>query len=110
FSPEPAAFDRNQFGGTLGGPLRKQAIYFFADYQGTRMTQGVETGLISVPSEQERLGDLSDRPSSLTGSVSGPYLAGLLGQKLGYGVSSGEQYYFSGCTSASQCVFPNAQI
>src|SRR5208283_299450 len=73
FSPEPAAFDRNQFGGTLGGPLRKQAIYFFADYQGTRMTQGVETGLISVPSEQERMGDLSDRASSLTGSVSGPY-------------------------------------
>jgi len=110
FSPDRAAFDRNQFGGTLGGPVRKKAIHFFADYQGTRMTQGVETGLISVPSEQERLGDLSDRASSLTGSVSGPYLAGLLGQKLGYGVSSGEQYYFSGCTSASQCVFPNAQI
>ena len=110
FSPDRAAFDRNQFGGTLGGPVRKKAVHFFADYQGTRMTEGVETGLISVPSEQERLGDLSDRASSLTGSVSGPYLAGLLGQKLGYAVSSGEQYYFSGCTSDSQCVFPNAQI
>jgi hypothetical protein len=110
FSPERAAFDRNQFGGTIGGPVHKQTIHLFADYQGTRMTQGVETGLISVPSEQERMGDFSDRASSLTGSVSGPYLAGLLAQKLGYAVSSGEPYYFSGCASASQCVFPNAQI
>ncbi len=110
FSPDRATFDRNQFGGTLGGPARKLGIHFFADYQGTRMTQGVETGLISVPSEQERMGDLSDRASSLTGSVSGPYLAELLAQKLGYAVSSGEQYYSSGCTSVSQCVFPNAQI
>ena len=110
FSPDRAAFDRNQFGGTLGGPVRKKTIHFFADYQGTRMTQGVETGLISVPSAQEREGDFSDRAGSLTGTVSGPYLAGLLAQKLGYTISSGEQYYFSGCTSASQCVFPNAQI
>jgi hypothetical protein len=110
FSPDRAAFDRNQFGGTLGGPVRKQAIHFFVDYQGTQMTEGIETGLISVPSELERTGDLSDRASSLTGSVSGPYLAGQLAQKLGYAVNSGERYYFPGCTMASQCVFPNAQI
>ncbi len=110
FSTERAAFDRNQFGGTLGGPVRKQAIHFFADYQGTRMAEGIETGRISVPSELERTGDLSDRASSLTGAVSGPYLAGQLAQKLGYAVSSGEPYYFSGCTGAAQCVFPNAQI
>lgn len=110
FSTDRAAFDRNQFGGTLGGPVRKQAIHFFADYQGTRMAEGIETGRISVPAELERTGDFSDRASSLSGSVSGPYLAGQLAQKLGYAVSSGERYYFSGCTSAVQCVFPNAQI
>jgi len=110
FSLDRAAFDRNQFGGTLGGPVRKQALHFFADYQGTRMTEGIETGLISVPSEQERTGDLSDRASSLTGAVSGPYLAAQLAQKLGYAVSPGERYYYSGCTSNAQCVFPNAQI
>ncbi len=110
FSPDRAAYDRHQFGGTLGGPVRKQAIHFFADYQGTRMIEGIETGLISVPSDQERTGNLSDRASSLTGTVSGPYLAGQLAQKLGYAVSSGEPYFFSGCTSAAQCVFPNAQI
>jgi len=56
FSTDRAAFDRNQFGGTLGGPVRKQAIHFFADYQGTRMAEGIETGRISVPSELEAHG------------------------------------------------------
>jgi len=110
FSPARAGFDQNQFGGTLGGPVNKRGLYFFADYQRTRMTEGIETGLISVPSEQERLGNLMDRATSMTGVVSGPYLAGQLAQKLGYSVSSGEPYYVPGCSSATQCVFPNAAI
>jgi outer membrane receptor for ferrienterochelin and colicin len=50
FSPMRGAFDQNQFGGTFGGPIRKNRIFFFADYQGTRLTQGVDTGQIPVPS------------------------------------------------------------
>jgi hypothetical protein len=42
--------------------------------------------------------------------VNGSYWANLLAQRLGYGVSAGEPYYTPGCTSAAQCVFPNAQI
>ena len=34
FSPERAAFHQNQYGGTFGGPIRKEKIFFFADYQG----------------------------------------------------------------------------
>jgi Carboxypeptidase regulatory-like domain len=110
FSPERAAFDRNQFGGTVGGPLRKEKLHFFADYQGTRMSQGIETGLISVPSTLEREGDFSQNANELTGTVSGPSLADQLSQKLGYAVTTGEPYYVAGCTLNSQCVFPNAQI
>ena len=50
FSPTRGAFDQNQFGGTLGGPIRRNHVFFFADYQGTRLTQGIDTGEISVPS------------------------------------------------------------
>jgi hypothetical protein len=57
FATQRAAYDRNQFGATLGGPIRKNKAFFFADYQGTRMTQGVDTGLISVPSLQDRTGN-----------------------------------------------------
>ncbi len=47
FSPARGAFDQNQFGGTVGGPIRKNKIFFFGDYQGTRLTQGVDSGQIS---------------------------------------------------------------
>src|SRR5262249_12105114 len=79
-------------------------------YQGTRQSQGVDTGLIPVPSFANRSGDLIDSASSLTGAVSGPYLAGLLSQKLGHPVSTGTPYYTPGCVTNTQCVFPNAVI
>jgi len=110
FSPTRGTFIQNQFGGTVGGPVVRKKVFFFSDYQGTRQIQGTDTGLISVPSLQDRIGDLSDHESSLTGTVSGPYFAGLLSQKLGYAVSTGEPYYVPGCTSSSQCVLPNATI
>ncbi len=110
FSPERGTFQQNQYGGTVGGPIRRDQVFFFLDYQGTRQNQGVDTGDIPVPSVQDRSGNLSDLASSLTGSVSGPYFANLLSQKLGYTVASGESYYSQGCTSTAQCVFPNAII
>ncbi|MGB6544478.1 MAG: carboxypeptidase regulatory-like domain-containing protein [Candidatus Acidiferrales bacterium] len=120
FSPTRGAFDQNQFGGTLGGPFRKNKIFFFADYQGTRLTQGVDTGQIPVPSQQDQAGDLSDIASSFMTvdqngnptptTVSGPYWASLLSGKLGYTVAAGEPYYTPGCTSSTLCVFPNAVI
>ncbi|HWE52187.1 MAG TPA: TonB-dependent receptor [Bryobacteraceae bacterium] len=110
YSADRGVFRQNQFGGTLGGPIRKNKLFFFSDYQGTRTTQGIDSGRIAVPSLADRTGNLSDQASSLTGTVSGPYLANLLTQKLGYGVTTGEPYYTSGCTSQAQCVFPNAVI
>ena len=110
FSPDRDVFRQNQFGGAIGGPIKKNAVFFFGDYQGTRSTQGISSGLLSVPSLADRAGNLSDQASSLTGTVSGPYLANLLQGKLGYGVTSGESYYTPGCNTSSECVFPNAII
>jgi hypothetical protein len=110
FSPTRGAYRQNQFGGTFGGPIRHDKAFFFADYQGTRQTQGIDTGNISVPSNSDRAGNLSDLSSALTGVVGGPYFAQLLTQELGYGVVAGEPYYVSGCVSSSQCVLPNAVV
>lgn len=110
FSPERGTFQQNQFGATFGGPVVRNKLFFFIDYQGTRMKQGVDTGLIAVPSAQDRTGNLFDQASSLTGVVNGQYWANLLAQKLGYTVTPGESYYTQGCINPSQCVFPNAVI
>jgi len=110
FSADRAGFRQSQFGGSLGGPIRRDHAFFFADYQGTRMTEGVDTGLIAVPPLAARSGDLSSLAGSLTGTVTGGYWAGNLARAFGYPVSVGEPYYFAGCSSPAACVFPNAAI
>jgi hypothetical protein len=110
FSAARGDFRQNQFGGVIGGPVRRDRIFFFLDYQGTRTVEGIASPETSVPSLQDRAGNFSDIASSLTGTVSGPYTADLLTQKLGYGVSEGEPYYTSGCSNTETCVFPNAVI
>jgi hypothetical protein len=115
FSPTRGAFRQNQFGGTLGGPIRRDRLFFFLDYQGTRQTQGVDTGNIAVPSNADRTGNLIDFTTGpggnqLSGLVSGPYFANILTGDLGYQVVTGEPYYLPGCASSTTCVFPNAVI
>lgn len=61
-----STFQQNQFGGTLGGPIKEDKVFFFADYQGQRTVQGVETGIVSVPSSANRTGDFSDSANTLT--------------------------------------------
>ncbi len=111
FSTVRAPFHQNQFGGTVGGPTPFAGVHFFADYQSTRQTQEIDTGVIAVPSLADRSGDLSDMAGALTGTVSGAGWAQVLSSRLGYPVFNGEPYYQPGCTApGAGCVFPNARI
>lgn len=110
FSPERAVLHQNQFGGAAGGPIKRNKAFFFGDFQGTKLVQGVDTGLELVPSLAEKQGDMAGVANQLTGTVNGNSWAQTLSQKLGYPVTAGEPYYTSGCTSSAQCVFPSAMI
>jgi hypothetical protein len=46
-------FNQNQFGGTFGGPLRKDRTFFFVSYEGRRVRQGQSGEIVTVPSLQE---------------------------------------------------------
>jgi hypothetical protein len=99
FSSDRAAYRQNQYGGTLGGEPFHRGVMLFGDYQGTRLTEGIDTGDIAVPSVAERGGDFSQVP--LTGSVNGSYWAAQLSSELGQTVTPGEPY---------AQVFPTGQI
>ncbi len=47
-------FNQNQFGGTFGGPIKKDRTFFFASYEGRRIRQGIQSPAVTVPSAQER--------------------------------------------------------
>jgi hypothetical protein len=55
--PKPK-YIRNQFGGALGGPIKRDKTFFFADYEGTRSREGV-TRVTNVPTAEERAGNFS---------------------------------------------------
>jgi hypothetical protein len=113
-------FKQNQFGGTVGGPIKKDKVFFFCDYQGNRQILG-QTQSFAVPTDADRTGNLMDEAGALTGSVEGTSAAPsagypfggwayILSKELGYTVTPGEPYYTPGCTSNTACVFPNAVI
>jgi len=105
FDTTKAELRQNQFGYTVGGPLWKNKIFWFTDYQGTRQAAGTSTGLVSVPTNAQRAGsfgagafvDANGNPELVQGS----YWAQVLSQRLGYPVQNGEAY---------NAVFPNGVI
>ena len=58
-SAKQPPYHQNQFGASLGGPIVRNKLFFFTDYEGFRKQQGTVTSVNTVPTPAERGGDFS---------------------------------------------------
>ncbi len=79
---EKPDFKQNQFGGTFGGPIKKDRTFFFASYEGRRIRQGISSDAIQVPTSQERAGDFSGQ-SVFSGTLTDQFVADTLNARPG---------------------------
>ncbi|HYL64616.1 MAG TPA: carboxypeptidase-like regulatory domain-containing protein [Candidatus Methylomirabilis sp.] len=83
-APKPP-FKQNQFGGTFGGPIKKDKTFVFASYEGRRIVQGIVSQQVTVPTATQLSGDFSATP--FTGSLIDPTVANVLQARCGSGSS-----------------------
>ena len=53
FDPAVPEYQQNQFGATLGGPLKKDKTFIFGSYEGNRLKQGISSGAVFLPTAAE---------------------------------------------------------
>jgi Carboxypeptidase regulatory-like domain len=118
FDPTKPELRQNQFGFAAGGPFWKNRLFWFTDYQGTRIVRGKSSGLVPLMTQDQRNGifsptdfvDGSGNPKTVQGAYWAQVLTSRLNPTTGQTVTSGEPYSTPTCTSTGQCVFPGAII
>lgn len=86
FDTEKPQFNQNQFGGTVGGAIRKDRTFFFLSSEGRQIRQGISSDLVTVPTAAERTGDFSGSPA-FTGTLQDAFLAQTLNERPGCGAA-----------------------
>lgn len=79
FQPTPKPpFKQNQFGGTLGGPIKKDKSFIFGSYEGRRVVRGIVSQQVPVPDANGLKGIFDFVPSSQPGVFQGTPFSGTL--------------------------------
>ncbi len=59
FNTTRPQWNQNQYGGTFGGPIKKDSTFFFLSYEGRRIREGIPGPVLNVPTTAQRTGDFS---------------------------------------------------
>ncbi len=112
-------FKQNQFGGTLGGPIKRDESFYFLSYEGRRIHQGIPSATVTVPTAAEREGNFS-AGDPFSGTLTDAFLAQALNARpgcasavqanAGASISPGTPYatIFPGNIIPSGCLDPTA--
>jgi hypothetical protein len=122
-NPTPKApFKQNQFGGTFGGPIKKDKTFFFGSYEGRRIVQGVVSQQVPVPTVSELAGTftgappVSGSPASpvFQGNLTSPTVANILLNRCGSSLSVAQQATLSAATPSTpqswDSIFPGTPL
>jgi hypothetical protein len=95
--------NQNQFGGSIGGPVLPNRLFFFFNYEDTRVKQGVSR-ISTVPLDNERIGDFSAAAAAADGIAAYPTIYDPTTCTTPYVMSSG------GCTPYNNNQIPSQDI
>jgi outer membrane receptor protein involved in Fe transport len=130
FDPFVPVWKQNQFGGTVGGPIKKDKTFIFGSYEGNRLRQGISSGTVVLPALAQGSGDFSGGGASpFTGTLTDAGFASILANRVnplsgspltcqqavtnagGGAITAGAQYsnIFLNNTIPQQCIDPTAQ-
>jgi len=122
FDPYVPDYQQNQFGATLGGPIKKDKSFLFGSYEGNRLKQGIPSGNVYLPTTDEANGNFS-AGGPFTGVVTDSTFANTLYNRPGCasalqataapGAVAQLQALASGASTNSvaySSLFPNAQV
>jgi hypothetical protein len=110
-------YKQNQFGATLGGPIKKDKTFIFGSYEGNRLAQGISSGQVFLPTAAEAGGDfnqpdaLGAGPTPFYGTLTDDNFASALNARPGCSLAvqnAGGAPIAPGNAWAS--IFPNNQI
>jgi hypothetical protein len=88
FNSTRPQWNQNQFGGTIGGPVKKDSSFFFVSYEGRRIREGIPGDVLNVPTPAQRGGDFSGVGGFANGgSITDGFVASALNGRANGGTS-----------------------
>jgi hypothetical protein len=105
-------FQQNQFGGTLGGPIKKDKTFFFASYEGRRIKQGILSNPVPLLTSDQLNGNFSDLTGTLTTPPTASVLQGRCGSQLTPAANTELSNVIAGTPTSGNygILFPNGVI